>query len=298
MPAERIEWPLTWIEGLPCAGGEIAGIQAHALVGAPIETLHLGEHVVGRLFDDGLARYCILGNLLPLDARASEPDQARQLFESLEAALGGAGMQCSDLARTWLFLDRILDWYGEFNPVRTQFFAERRLFDGLVPASTGIGGANTAGAAITAEAIALQPSNGQVSVLEVPSPLQCPARAYGSAFSRAVVISSPGVRRLLISGTASIEPGGKSAHDGDVAAQVDLTMRVVAGILASCDMGFADITRAVAYFKRAEDAPALARYCTAHGIAGFPVILAQDDICRDELLFEIEVDAITARPPA
>lgn len=289
-----VDWPITWIEGLPCTDSEVAGIQAHAVVGAPVETLYQGGRAVGRVFSDQLARYCILGGILPFTLTSDRPTQARQVFEGLEAALKSAGMECTDVVRTWLFLDRILDWYGEFNPVRTRFFAERQLFDALVPASTGIGGANADGAALVAEAFAVQPFDHRVHAQEVVSPLQCPARAYGSSFSRAVEVASPGVRRLLISGTASIEPGGRSAHEGDIDAQVDLTMRVVEAILVSRGMGFGDVTRAIAYVKHAADAPALARYCGARGIPAFPLILAQDDVCRDELLFEIEVDAIVA----
>jgi hypothetical protein len=35
----------------------------------------------------------------------------------------------------------MLQWYGEFNKVRTAFFKNHGVFDGVVPASKGIGGA-------------------------------------------------------------------------------------------------------------------------------------------------------------
>lgn len=288
----EIDWPITWIEGADCGGRPVAGLQAHLLLNAPVQTLRVAGRPVGRVYEDGHARYCVLGDIRSETPEAPATVQARHVFENLEAALALAGMKCTDVARTWLFLDRILDWYNDLNPVRTRFFSERKLFDSLVPASTGIGGANPAGAAMMAEAIALQPTGPGVSVVEVPSPLQCPARAYGSSFSRAVEIAVPGTRQLLVSGTASIEPGGKTAHVDDMAAQIDLTMRVVGAILTSRGVSFADVSRAIAYIKSAADAPLFARYCAEQGIPPMPVIVAEDDVCRDDLLFEIELDAL------
>jgi hypothetical protein len=48
----------------------------------------------------------------------------------------------------------------------------------------------------------------------------------------------------------------------------------------------------VAYLKRAEDIPLFARYMSQYNLSGFPVVLLQNDVCWDELLFEIEVDAV------
>ena len=54
----------------------------------------------------------------------------------------------------------------------------------------------------------------------LPSPLQCPALEYGSSFSRAAELRTPGWRRVVVSGTASILPGSHEvAHVGDVDAQ-------------------------------------------------------------------------------
>jgi enamine deaminase RidA (YjgF/YER057c/UK114 family) len=287
-----VDWPVTWIDGAACDGRPIAGFHAHLVRGVSVETLRLGGDPVGRVYEDGRALYCVLGNLHADEVSAPAPVQARRLFVNLEAALALVGMRCTDIARTWLYLDRILDWYHDFNPVRTRFFSERGLFESLVPASTGIGGANPAGAAILAEAYALQSAGPDVTVVEVPSPLQCPAPSYGSAFSRAVEIAAAGVRHLLISGTASIEPGGKTAHPYDTPAQVERAMQVVRAILESRGMGFADVSRAVAYFRNASEAPLFARYCAREGIPPLPVIIARDDICRDDLLFEIELDAV------
>jgi enamine deaminase RidA (YjgF/YER057c/UK114 family) len=105
-------------------------------------------------------------------------------------------------------------------------------------------------------------------------------------------VEQAGVRKLFVSGTASIEPEGQSAHDGDAARQVELTMRVVHAILESRGMGWADVSRAIVYVKRAADAAVYDAYCAAAGLLPLPAAVVEADVCRPELLFEIEVDAI------
>ena len=73
-------------------------------------------------------------------------------------------------------------------------------------------------------------------------------------------------------------------------------MEVVKAILASRGFGFADITRATAYFKNRADMPAFAAWCAARDLRSLPAIVVQCGICRDELLFELEADAWKATP--
>jgi hypothetical protein len=72
-------------------------------------------------------------------------------------------------------------------------------------------------------------------------------------------------------------------------------MEVVGEILKSRQMDWGDVNRALAYFKRAEDAHLLEVYRQKAGLPRFPVIVAENDVCRDELLFELEIDAIQVR---
>ncbi|MHC4725681.1 MAG: RidA family protein [Planctomycetota bacterium] len=97
---------------------------------------------------------------------------------------------------------------------------------------------------------------------------------------------------MYISGTASIDPDGATVHVGEPQEQVVLTMKVVHPILESRDMGWVDVTRALAHFKHAEDAPIFGKFCKLNNVPTLPVVIAENDICRDELLFEIELDAI------
>ncbi|MFH1731992.1 MAG: RidA family protein [Planctomycetota bacterium] len=286
----EIEWPLTWLLGSSGERCELVGTQVAAVSGVDVARIRRDGRVVGSVFDTSHARCCRLGGLTA-NPRKPRTDQAREVFDQAEGALAEAGMALTDVIRTWFYLDHILDWYGPFNEVRNLFFTERGLFDGLLPASTGIGGANPAGAALMAGALAIRDKDGSVSVRGVSSPLQCSAADYGSSFSRAVEVAVPGHRHLLVSGTASIGPGRETVHAGDVAAQVARTMEVVAAILSSCRMSWEDVTRKVAFFRHAEDVPALTDYCTEHALPPVPVVMTHNVICRDDLLFEIELDA-------
>jgi enamine deaminase RidA (YjgF/YER057c/UK114 family) len=236
-----------------------------------------------------------LGNLVPSNPSVSKSAQSQELFEQMENALLETGMDMTNVVRTWLFLDDILSWYGEFNDIRTGFFREKKLLNGLLPASTGIGGRNPVGAAIVGGAWAVQATDDSVAVRAVPSPQQCSSLEYGSTFSRAVLIDMPAGRRLLVSGTASIESNGRSAHVGDLRKQIALTMEVAHAILASRGFNFSDVTRATAYFRNIHDAPAFDAWRQEQKVGPFPLVVAESTICRDELLFEIELDALVVR---
>lgn len=214
----------------------------------------------------------------------------------MQEGLRAAGMDFSHVIRTWFYNYEMLQWYDEFNKVRTAFFHEHKVFDGLVPASTGIGGRNAAGAALTAGLVAVRTPG--VAPKAIASPLQCPALDYGSSFSRAVELKTPGYRRLMISGTASIAPEGHSVHIGDIDKQVQLTCDVAGAILQSRGMSWQDLSRAIAYFKYGKDAEAFTRFCAAQHLPSMPFLYTANDICRDDLLFEIELDAIVEAPLA
>jgi len=289
-----IDWPVTWVEGASCDGSPLAGVQAFAIAGADLQRVMVNGQVVGSVFEDGGARHCLLGGLGPTDPTQSRATQASQAFENLETALGQADFTLADVARTWFFNDDILAWYGDFNRVRTAHYARTLFHTGSLPASTGVEGYNPAGAACVIGAWAVQPLDGPARVAEVGSPLQCPAPAYGSSFSRAMEIVSGGSRRVLISGTASIAPGGETLWPGDTRKQIEQTMEVVAAILRSREMDFGHVVRATAYFKHRTDTGFLVKWLQDNGLQSMPYVPVHCDICRDDLLFELEADAVRA----
>lgn len=290
---QPVAWPVTWIQGDACQDGDIYSSQIEVLSGPELTPVTMNGRLLGYAYETPDARFCRLAGLRPDDLSASREQQTRSVFEQMAFVLERCGMQFTDTVRTWLYLDRLLEWYDEFNTVRTRFFDEQGVFGKRVPASTGIGASNPQGAALVADLLAVVPKNDACRIEVVPSPLQCPAIDYKSSFSRAVELVFPSHRQLLISGTASIHPDGSSAHRDDPSAQIDLTMRVVEGILHSRGMGMSHLARGIAYFKDNKDVLLWNDWCLRHPeIPRFPLAVSHADVCRDDLLFEIEVDAV------
>jgi enamine deaminase RidA (YjgF/YER057c/UK114 family) len=282
-----------WTKNLPAAPPNVGGIQTWAVAGVHVAPLELRGRPVGSLFEDDAARYCRLGNILPADPACPREEQARNVLEQMEAALHAAGFDFRDTLRTWFGLDDILPWYDRFNRVRNAFFQARRVFERLVPASTGVGArlAATAGSTVVGALLAVRAKSPGVSAVAVPSPLQGAALEYGSSFSRAVELTLPDHRRLFVSGTASIAPDGRTAHPGDLDAQVALTLEVVHAILTSRGLDWPDVTRAIAHFKRAADIAAFHSRAAGSPLATLPVVFGESELCRGDLLFELELDA-------
>lgn len=285
--------PLTAICACSCRPGHVAGVYVHAVSGIGFRSIVKNGQLVGTVYEDDLMKCLALNGIGPAGLALTRDDQARSVFQWITELLAREYMNFTEVVRTWLYIDDIISWYPDFNRVRSEFFKTHHVFDGLVPASTGISGRNPTGSALTAGVFAVAIKDQSARIHGIPSPLQCPALEYGSSFSRAVELSTPDCRRLLISGTASIDINGQSLHPGDVRSQIDQTMKVVGAILNSRKMDWDNICRAIVYFKRSADYYLFDEYLTKQHITEFPMLMVEADICRDELLFEIEADAIS-----
>ncbi|MBR4170341.1 MAG: hypothetical protein IKR48_01670 [Kiritimatiellae bacterium] len=290
--SQRSTAPQFWL----CGGnGELLPIRQRLIVDGPghVEPILLDDVCVGYKYEDADADYAWLSGVLPSDPSRTRKEQTFSVFERLEKALIQIGMSFSNVVRTWFYLDSLLEWYGEFNQVRDAFFHSRHVYDGVVPASTGIGSSNYFGTALTAGALAVRSKRpGVVTYKALPSPLQCPALQYGSSFSRAVELVNPSYRTVLVSGTASLEPSGETAFIGDIERQTDATMRAVEAILHSRQMDWQDTTRGILYLKHAEYLPVWKKWERDHLPAGLPISVVMADVCRDNFLVELELDAV------
>jgi len=128
------------------------GIQIDAVSGAITTPIFDEGRRIGTFFEDADAKYCLLGDLRPVNAAASRGVQTLELLETIQKTLASVGMHFRDVVRTWFYVDHILDWYAEFNDARTAFFQKHGIVS--MPASTGVGAPNSAGAALTARVIA------------------------------------------------------------------------------------------------------------------------------------------------
>ncbi len=268
-------------------------VQVHAASNIRTTSVFYENALVGKGFEDDNASYYML-RILPDNSNVSPHNQTRDVFEKANAVLAHYGGGFSNTIRTWLFADDILSWYGQLNKSRDQFFERQNIYQQLIPASTGIGAANFDGKHLAAQVLAVRPKKDKLKIYSADSPLQCPALDYKSSFSRAVKLESPDHSRLYISGTAGIDKSGKTAFVGDIAGQLDLTMRVVDAILSHAGMSWSNVVTSLVYFKYGQDFHFFDEYCSRRGIY-LPHIKMQADVCREELLFEIELDAVGCR---
>lgn len=287
-----LKGPWSYLTGRMTAGAQEGGIQIHAISGIIPQPIFYQDQIVGSYFEDSSAYYCMLADVRSSRLDVDQAGQTEEVFQIFESALTQAGLNFHDVARTWFYLDDILAWYGDFNRVRTDYFTSRNIFGGIMPASTGVGAGNLQKSAVLAKAYAVRPKHDEVAVDRVDSPLQCEAFKYGSAFSRAIEVADERSRSIFVSGTASIEPGGKTIHVGDVKKQMFETLKVVDAMLEHKGMSWDDTIYAIAYFRHESD---IHLWDLTKAVIGeIPVIPTQCDVCRDDLLFEIEL--LTARP--
>ena len=214
------------------------------------------------------------------------------VLEKAEAILQNFGADFSDVPRTWMWLGDILTWYDSFNQIRNDFFAERGLITEKeiqpLPASTGIGllPLNNGNCAMDLIAV-IEPSK---SIKYLPSTgRQYCAFEYGSAFSRASVAITPGAETAYVSGTASIDLDGRTTNIDDPLGQINDTVLNVRSVLKDVNCQDDDIFQAIAYCKTPEVEKVFNSLKTD---LNWPFLTVVCDICRPELLFEIEATAM------
>lgn len=218
------------------------------------------------------------------------------------------------LLRMWNYIDAINDGDGDAERYR-RFCVGRarglgRLALGRYPAGTAVGrrdGRRVVQVCWLAGRQAGQPLENprQVRAYEYP-------RQYGPAppsFSRAVLLANGD---LMISGTASIV-GHESRHPGDLAAQVSETLENITQLFAvagkrnggAAPAGLPAGTVLKAYVRSGECFETASRMIREGVPEGVSMLVLEADICRAELLIEVECvcpydgpSSVAAVPPA
>jgi enamine deaminase RidA (YjgF/YER057c/UK114 family) len=95
-----------------------------------------------------------------------------------------------------------------------------------------------------------------------------------------------------VSGTASIDEDGRTAHPDDFEAQADRMLVNVAALLEKQGANFGDVVSAITYLKNPADAGRLRKKLQEAGFEGFPNALVVAPICRPDLLCETEALAV------
>jgi enamine deaminase RidA (YjgF/YER057c/UK114 family) len=242
-------------------------------------------------------------------------DASLQVLNELGQLVQSAHARFDQVIRTWIYLGGIVDndgpvqRYKELNRARTDFYRDIHFLNGRIPsghhgrvfpASTGIG---TTGRGIVLSAIAWVSDRSDIRAVPLENPRQTAAYDYAAIyspqspkFSRAMALSCGTYTTILISGTASIT-NSQTQHCGDAARQTDETLDNIAALIAEENLarhGLPGLGTSLAslgfvrvYIKRTEDYPAVRAVCERR-LGMLPTIYAIADVCRPELLVEIE----------
>ena len=219
-------------------------------------------------------------------------EQTLGMFGLAEDLLRQAGMEFRDVVRTWIHLRRIDRDYGDLNRARRAFFGARGIDP--VPASTGIGGGLVPAAHDLCLGVYAVKAGRPAARRVMTSPTLNEAAQYGADFVRGISIVETNKSALHVSGTASIDEHGRTAHPGDFEAQADRMRVNVATLLAGQGANFGDVVSAITYLKHPTDAVRLRDKFRGAGFEGFPHALVVAPICRSDLLCETE--ALAALP--
>lgn len=118
-----------------------------------------------------------------------------------------------------------------------------------------------------------------------------------SSFSRGIRLELGEHFLFLISGTASVDARGRTAHIGDFDGQAWHTFNNIARLLNSADAAWKDVVKTTVFLKDMKYYERFnkirTKFYNDQNISPYPAsTCVQATLCRDELLIEIEALAI------
>ena len=305
----------TYVTQPPC-GGEAVVIQAYGLSpsGATVEVQRKSDHLA--IVRQGELSWIHCGHVAPEVSEENVYDRSQDAFARMKNYLSEAGVPLERVVRTWLYLGDIVgpegqtQRYKELNRARSDYYREVHFGTGLhlhgphrkriYPASTGIG---SQGRDLLISCVALEAKPDRVSLISLENPQQTSAFDYAPVYSkkspkfaRAMAVVLEDEALVYVSGTASITES-ESRHDGDVRAQTHQTLDNIGALISQENFAqhdqpeigatLDDLAEVCVYVKRIEDHEAVREICEAR-LPGVPAVYVEADVCRPELLVEIE----------
>ena len=204
------------------------------------------------------------------------------------------------LIRIWNYLPEINaqsggdERYRHFNSARQMAFRKSgRATMGTVPAACALG--SPAGSPLSIYFLAARRPARMIENPRQTSAYHYPPKfgRHSPIFSRACVWGESGRARLFVSGTASIV-GHETIHRGDVVAQTRETMVNIGALLeeanrivGSSHYSLNDLKLKV-YVRKPSDLPAIEAALSELLNPAAAIVYLQADVCREDLLVEIE----------
>ncbi len=306
----------------PLSGNNIL-LEGHVLKdreGVKIERHQFSKHkYVVVSCNNGKRREIYSGGISIDDSRIFIFD-CQKVFDFAEQLLGREEMNFGNIVRQWNYIPSILainkfegnalQNYQIFNDIRALYY-NPELFKNGYPAATGIG-CNYG--SVTIDFVAIQTED-NTSVISVNSPVQQNAYNYTekvlegealstesgkkpSLFERGKIVSYPDKNYVYISGTASIK-GEKTISEDDVKSQTKITIQNIQELTMKENLKNLDITGddsptydyVRVYVKNRNNYSAV-KQIVEQNMKVKDIVYVEADICRNNLLVEIEADII------
>ncbi len=230
-----------------------------------------------------------ISNILP-DTPGGGEQAFSELFEVALKKLDELGANFSHVVRTWLYLRHMERDYDDLNSARRKFFEREGIR--VHPASTGIG----AGALDPAKdgilsLYAIIPASDSIKVETLHSSTFNEAKEYGAFFSRGMGVHSR-QSYLYLSGTAAVDQAGHSVGGECLETQAQRMFENVRGLLSFAGAGPEQVVQMTTYLKDRKDRDTYLQILKGEGLHERPHTLVEGEVCRPELLCEIELIAI------
>ena len=248
----------------------------------------------------------LVGNIQSNERLGCKTD-SENAFNTLNKLFQKLSFPINSIVRQWNYLEDIVGFegedqkYQEFNNVRSDFYKNSFEKDGY-PAATGIG-MNRGGLIIEFVAV----KSAELKTMPVDNPEQISAHSYSEnvlvgeecmikttpKFERARFLELFNNKLIFISGTASIK-GEKTIGVGDPIEQTKITISNIQQLYSdkilqniSNEKLQSRFGHARVYVKYRKDYSAIKKVFESH-YGDQPVVYIIADICRDDLLVEIE----------
>ena len=240
--------------------------------------------------------------------------QGEEIFQKIEAILSAESMSIHEIVRQWNYIGKITEInnniqnYQAFNDARAHFYEKDDWKNIGYPAATGIG---TELSSVMVSLIAVS-ANSDIQILPIDNPLQTAAYEYSQSvligedcrckenpkFERAKLVQNGSGLVCFISGTAAIQ-GEESICNFDISLQTRQTIETIRFLISPENLRQQGIDKTnslelvslrvyikkKAHFERTKKE-------IEYVWPNVPVIYLQADICRRELLVEVEALAV------
>jgi len=291
--------PALYLEGLPIYDAPMSGIQIFALQPNDlinIAYINMSDSVGITLITGATDALHILLNTEPV---VDKDIEYRDLFKNVKHAISNNNYLVTDIARTWIYLNNINNYYENFNQARRDFFnyveIDYSVNSSALPASTCVGGRGNNSSSCM-QILCVNKKDDNLAVTRVYNDLQNEAEGdqykFKSTFSRGLILERKNVVELQISGTASINKSGETIHVNDPYKQIEYTLKNIENILKKANMDFEDLCVSTCFFKEPQYYAFYKELKKKLKIENIPCNHMVGDICRTDLLFEFDGIAV------